>query len=158
MLRKIIFLIVSLISFNCLIAQSSGIKIFNEKNGKEIMLRENKRIKIKTSDGVKISGRFKIFDDETILIKNEKVKLSQIEKIKRNPLIVSIFTNGIFYYYGATLAGVSIALYAFSGNVTSFLLTIPSAGFIYGGIKSPNILKGYKMTNNWKYEIIVISK
>lgn len=156
MMRKIIFLLVSLISLNCLVAQESGIKIFNEQIGKEITIKENKRIKVKTSSGLKISGRFKIFDNETITIKSVNIKLSDIEKIKRNPLIISILTNGILYYYGAALAGASIVLYAFTGNAASFLLTIPSAAFIYGGIKSPNILKGYKMTNNWKYEIIDI--
>jgi len=104
---------------------------FLAKNGKEIIIKENKRIKIKTSNGIKISGRFKIFDTETILIKNEKINLSQIEKIKRNPLIISIFINGVFYYFGAALAGASLVVYAFSGNATSFLLAIPSAAFIY---------------------------
>lgn len=158
MLKKLILLILFFFTVNSLVAQEKFIKIFNEQTGKEIKIKDNKRIKIKTSDGVKISGRFKIFDNKTIIIQNEKIKLSQIEKIKRNPLTISILTNGILYYIGAVLAGAGIILYAFSGNASSFLLTIPSAAFIYGGIKSPNILKSYKMTSNWKYEIMTITE
>jgi len=158
-MKKIAFLLLSLFYLNCLIAQQKkGIDIFNEQTGKEIIIKENKRVKIKTSDGVKISGRLKIIDNETILVKNEKIKLSQIEKIKRNPLIISILTNGILYYNGAALAGASILIYAITGNAASFLLTIPATAFIYGGIKSPNILKGYKATSSWKYRIIKIPK
>ncbi|AMC10267.1 hypothetical protein Lupro_02910 [Lutibacter profundi] len=157
-MKTIAFLLLSLFYLNCLVAQEKGIKIFNEQTGKGIIIKENKRVKIKTFDGVKISGRLKIFDNETIIVKNETIKLSQIEKIKRNPLIISIITNGMLYYYGAALIGASIVIYAFTGNATSFLLTIPAAAFIYGGIKSPNILKGYKATSNWKYSIIKISE
>ena len=75
-------------------------------------------------------------------------------KIKRNPLVLSILTKGLLYYCGFVLAVASVILYVFSGSTASFLLTIPAAAFIYAGVKSPNILKGYKSAGYWKYEII----
>lgn len=145
-------------SFNTLIAQEKGIKIFNAQIGKEILIKENKRIKIEKSDGIMLAGKFKVLDSTTILLNNEQIKLSEIEKIKKSPLLISILTTGILCYFGAGLAGASLVLYAFSGKAASFLLTIPAAGLIYGGIKLPNIFKGYKTTKNWQYQIINTSQ
>lgn len=153
-MKKLTLLLLSLFFLNCIVAQEKSIMIFNEKTGKEIIIKENKRIKIKTFYGVKISGRFKIFDNETIILNNETIKLSQIEKIKRNPLIISILTNVILYYSGTALISTSILLYAYTGDPLAFLFTIPATGFIYARDKSLNILKGYKSTGNWKYKII----
>ena len=157
-MKKLIFLFLSLFFLNCLVAQEKAIKIFNEKTGKEIIIKENKRIRIKTLDGEKISGRYKILDDETIILKNQRIKLSQIEKIKKNPLGISILTNGVFYSGGAFIAGVTFFAYILGAPAAIFLTTIPAAAFIYGRTKSPNILKGYKATGDWKYEIIKISE
>lgn len=158
MKSTIFILIVSVFCLNSLTAQVKGIKIFNEDTQKEVIIKENKRIRIKTIDGVKISGRYKAVDNDTIEIKGRKINLNQIVKLKRNPLLVSILTNGIMFYFGAGLAGASIAIYAFSRSASSFLLVIPSVALIYGGIKSPNILKGYKTQHNWSYKIITITK
>ena len=70
-MKKLIFLFLSLFFLNSLVAQEKAIKIFNEKTGKEIIIKENKRIRIKTLDGEKVSGRYKILDDETIILKNQ---------------------------------------------------------------------------------------
>ena len=50
-MKKLISLLLSLFFLNCLVAQEKAIKIFNEKTGKEIIIKENKRIRIKTLDG-----------------------------------------------------------------------------------------------------------
>ncbi|MEP1488523.1 MAG: hypothetical protein ABJK28_08850 [Algibacter sp.] len=144
----------SLFFLNGIEAQEKSIKIFNEQNAKQITIKENKRIKIRTFDGIKISGRFKIIDDQTILLGNKEIKLNQIEKIKKNPLMISICTSVLLYSCSVTLSVTSIALYASTGDVAAFLLIIPSTGFSYAGMKPPNILKGYKTTSNWKYKII----
>jgi len=156
---KILLLLISLISFNCLIAQENAISVFKDQTEKEILIKENKRIRIKTANGKRISGRFKILDNETILIKNKKIKLSEIEKIKKNPLALSIITNGIFYYHGALLTGATIVTVAFLGNAVPIIFFgIPAAALIYGGIKSPNVLKGYKTKRNWKYKTTTIAE
>ena len=157
-MKKLIFLFLSLFFLNCLVAQEKAIKIFNEKTGKEIIIKENKRIRIKTLNGEKISGIYKILDDETIILKNQRIKLSQIEKIKKNPLGISILINGVFYYFGVVLTGAAFLAYIYAGHAEVFLVTIPAAAFIYGGTGSPNILKGYKSTGDWKYGIIKISE
>ncbi|MDO5970643.1 hypothetical protein Q4Q35_12570 [Flavivirga aquimarina] len=154
-LKKIIyFMLLSLFFLNNIAAQEKSIKVFNEQRAKQITIKENKRIKIKTFDGIKVSGRIKIIDDQTILLGNKEIKLSEIEKIKRNPLIISICSSVLLYYCSAALSITSITLYAFSGDASAFLFIIPSTAFGYAGMKFPNILKGYKTSSNWKYKII----
>lgn len=155
---KLTLLILSLFVFNCLVAQEKAIKIFNEQKSKEIIIKENKRIRVQTYDGLKISGRFKIIDNETIRVKYKKINLSEIYNIKRNPLVMSILIDGTFYYFGTIFFVGSLALYGLTGGEeASLFLMIPSAALIYGGIKSPNILKSHT-TSNWQYEIITITK
>lgn len=155
---RTIILVLNLCFISLLFSQEKGLKIYNETLKKEIIIKENKRIKVKTLDGEKISGRFKIVDPETIMIKNKKIAFSNLEKIKRHPLALSVITKLFFYYYGTALAGASIVVYAISGDATSYLLTIPAALLIYGGSKPINILKGYKKTRNWNYEAVTIFK
>ena len=77
-------------------------------------------------------------------------------KLKKNPLALSIITNGIFHYHGALLTGATIVTFAFLGNAAPIIFFgFPAAALIYGGIKSPNILKGYKAKRNWKYKTII---
>ena len=167
-MKKLIFLFLSLFFLNCLVAQEKAIKIFNEKTGKEIIIKENKRIRIKTLDGEKVSGRYKILDDETIILKNQRIKLSQIEKIKKNPLSMSILTHGVFYSCGAFIALIGLLLYDSASygddevsdreTLAGHASMILSLSVIYVGTRSPNILKGYKATGDWKYGIIKISE
>ena len=130
----------------------------NQVSKKEIIIKENKRIRIRTVDDQKISGRFKIIGKETILIKKKKIELANIEKIKANPLLISIVTNGLFIYIGASITIVGIAVAGITSQSSLFLLAIPGSGMIYTGIKSPNFLKGYKKNSNWNYELITTSE
>ncbi|WP_242206498.1 hypothetical protein [Aestuariivivens insulae] len=166
-MQKFMLLVFSLVAFNSLIAQERGLSIYNDQESKSIIIKENKRIRIKTFDGIKLTGKFKIIDYETIHIKNRHIKLNQIEKIKKHPLVISILINGSLYWLGAAffIGGVELAILAFSGGDGSglllapvaLLIMTPSPFLIYEAIKSPNILKGYKNTSHWKYEIITIS-
>lgn len=157
-MRILLILFISLFFSNLIFAQEGVLKIVNQTSEKEILIKEHKRIRIKTIEGQKISGRFRIIGKETILIRKKKIKLADIEKIKRNPLLVSIVTNGLFIYVGAGIAIVGVAIGGITNQSSLFLLTIPGVGMIYNGIKSPNLLKGYKKDSNWKYELITPSE
>lgn len=152
-MKKMTILIFSLLFINFTFSQESVIKITNQTSKKEKIIKENKRIKIKTTDGRKISGRFTVIDNNAILIKNEQILLTNIEEIKRNSLAISIFTTGFLVYGGAVTAGLGVIIGAFADS-TAFLLTIPAAGMIYTGIKSPNFQKNHKKDKSWTFEII----
>ncbi|WP_228850487.1 hypothetical protein [Aegicerativicinus sediminis] len=155
---RLSLIIFSIFTINCSIAQERGIKVFNDQQSKEFLIKENKRIRIKTIDDHKISGRFKIVDDETILIRKRTIKLSEIEKLKKHPLGMSIIINGILYYYAAALTAAVLTTYAETGEALALILLAPAPGLIYGGIKSPNILKGYNTENNWQFQITGINE
>ena len=140
---------------NVSVAQQKAIKITKETTGKERIIKENKRIKVTTTDGEKYSGRFQIQDDETILIKGQAISLIDIEKLKRNPLLLRIFTSTFMIYAGGITAGFGLIIGAFVDSSGLYLL-IPGLAMMTGGIMSPNINKAYKRDKKWSYEIITI--
>lgn len=152
-MKKIFLLIISAFLFNTVIAQNSAIKITNVNTNKEKIIKENKRIKLKTSDGRKIKGRFKIENNNTIIIDNVRINFTDIDELKRNPLLTSTLTSGFLLYSGVLIAGISILVAVFVEPAV-FLFTIPAAGMIYAGIKPPNFNKNYKIEKGWKFEII----
>lgn len=155
---KTVILILSLLIISSLYAQEKVLNIFNEQKFKGTLIKENRKIRIKTNDGLKLTGRFKIVDDETIYIKNREIKLNQIKKIKKHPLVMSVILDGFFYYLGTTFILGSLALYALSsGDASVLLLMIPSPLFLYAAVKSPNILRSYNTADQWQFEIINLS-
>lgn len=130
-------------------AQHGAIKITDNESQKEIIIKENKRIRLKTVEGEKISGRFTIIDANTILVKGMEIHLSEIRKIKKNPLVVSILTNAAIAYF---VSVGTLLTYLVTGS-SEVAVILGLSGITYSIIKSPNILKGYK-TDAWNIEII----
>lgn len=104
-MKKLFLLIISVFCFNVATSQNNAIKITNLNSNKEKIIKENRRIKLKTSDGRKIKGRFKVENNSTIIINDLQINLADIEELKRNPLFTSIFTSGFLIYGGAITAG-----------------------------------------------------
>lgn len=149
---KLVFML--LLFANQVTAQVNGIRIFNENKKKEIIIEENKRIRVKTSDGQRISGRFQLIDNESFLLKGNIIKLTEIEKIKKNPIVVSTLVNGLLLYVGSAMVFVSTVLARILGVPSYHYYLIPGSAMIYAGIKSPNFLAGYKKSKGWQYQII----
>jgi len=149
---KLVFML--LLFANQVTAQVNGIRIFNENKKKEIIIEENKRIRVKTSDGQRISGRFQLIDNESFLLKGNIIKLTEIEKIKKNPIVVSTIVDGLLMYVGSAVVFLPLILYSFGGDSGAFYYIIPGIALIYAGIKSPNFLAGYKKSKGWQYQII----
>ena len=156
-MKKLTLLLVCLCAVNLTAAQEQAIMITNESSAKEFFIKVNKRIKVETVDGQKISGRLNIADNSTILVNGQRIPLLEITAIKKNPLLLSIFTSGFFIYAGAITVGMGVIIGVFIDS-TAFLLTIPGAGMIYTGIKSPNFNRKYKKDRDWTFEIITTSQ
>jgi len=155
-MKTIFFFIFFLFFSHMAISQNSFIKITNLSTNKEKVIKENRRIKLKTSDGRKIKGRFKIENNSNIFIDNVRIDLNDIKELKRNPILLSILGSGFLIYGGAITTGVGFII-GITGNPAGFWLVIPGAAMIYAGIKSPNINKNYKRDSGWKFEVITIS-
>lgn len=155
-MKKRITLIFALFITSTIFCQNAGIKITNQASKKEILIKENKRIKIKTMDGEKISGRFKI-ENNSILIKGKQINITDIAHIKRDPLFVSIVSSGLLIYGGSIGLGTAAIVGIFLQR-SAFLLALPAAGMIYTGIKSPNFNRKFKNNGKWTLDIISLSK
>ena len=156
-MKRTTLLVSCLLFINLIFAQEHAIRITSPDSDREIIIKENKRVKIQTTDGQKIAGRFTIVDDNILLIKGQRISLLDVESIKRNPLILSVFTSGFFIYAGAITVGMS-AIIGLLADSSAFWLTIPGAAMIYTGIKSPNFNKNYKKSSAWSFEIITIAQ
>ncbi|TXD51640.1 MULTISPECIES: hypothetical protein [unclassified Polaribacter] len=156
-MKKVAILFFSLFFITQIFSQNKAIKITNTSSKKEKEIKENKRVKIKTINGQEISGRFKVKNDNTIVIKNNLIRLHNILEIKRDSLFIAILTSTFFVYLGT-----GFAIYAlFSGllvNPSALLLAMLAAALIYISMDSPNLQKKYKNDSNWTFSTTTIYK
>jgi len=136
-------------------AQEKSILISRNNTTRQIKIKEGKRIRLKTLNGKRLSGRFKVVNDSIIMIKGQQLKFSEIERIKRNPLAMTLPLSIITGTYGGLLILTSTALVIAEPEFAAILvLAIPSgSGLLYTAIKPPNVLKGYTIYRGWKYAI-----
>lgn len=130
-------------------AQEKGVYLINKKHKDSIFLTENHRIKIKTSDGERIVGGFKIVDEKSISINDVIVPIDSIIKIRRASVFHAI-ADPVSVVFGSILlfGGVSILL---EGGWLSGIGTI----FIIPGI--PTFIIPFSKNNHnskdWNYQI-----
>jgi hypothetical protein len=135
-------LIISLSFLTATYAQQQAIKITNEVSKKEKIIKENKRVILTTKDGQRIKGRLMLGDNNTVVVDGVKIRLTDIDQLKRNPFSTSILTSEILVDDMVDTSG--------------FWLVIPAAAIIYTGIISPNFNENHKTDKGWKFEVITI--
>lgn len=146
-MQKLIIVLVAILFSSLIFSQNAVINISNQKTGVTLILQEKSRIRIKTVDGKKITGRFQILNDSTLLLSGKEISLANIKKIKRNPLAMTIATDVILFVVGGTITAVT----AFSdGTEIAVLLGTTTLGTMLLG---PNFLKGYS-TNKYTIEFV----
>ncbi len=127
-MKTIIFSLFLLLTFYSAISQEKGI-LFKDKNGeKSDFLMEHKRIKVVTTEGQRLYGRFSIIDNNTISINNTIIPLSSIEKIKRKSL-TSTIASPIICTIGVILILGGTSVTALGGGFTIVGLGLISSGF-----------------------------
>ena len=141
-MRSLTILIMSLSFLTATYAQQQAIKITNEVSKKEKIIKENKRVILTTKDGQRIKGRLKLGDNNTVVVDGVKIRLTDIDQLKRNPFSTSILTSEILVDDMVETSG--------------FWLVIPAAAAIYAGIKSPNFNKNFETDKGWQFEVITI--
>ena len=144
-MKKFLFVLAAILSSNLIFSQNAAVKIVDQKTGNTIIIQEKSRIRIKTFDGKRITGRFQILNDSTMLLKGKEISLENIKKIKRNPLVMTIATDVVVLFVGGTVT----AILAFSGT-TAPAVIFGGGGSLAAMILGPNFLKGYSSD---KYKI-----
>ncbi len=152
-----LLLFMSLFFAHSISAQIKAIKMTNQKTGKEVMIKHNKRVRLKTTEGKKLSGKIQIQENNSVVVMGRQIPLSDIAEIKRNPLATSILTGTGLIYVGGLTVGIAAIAGVFADS-SAFLLIAPGAALIYIGAKSPNFHKKYKNDGTWTYEIVSISQ
>ncbi|MEE4285096.1 MAG: hypothetical protein V2I31_03070 [Mariniphaga sp.] len=129
-------------------SQEKVLSISNSETGKVTVFKQNERVKIKTLQGGKIKGTLFIADDNQIMIKNILVPISNIEKIKRNPLVLNILVSGTLFFIGGYGVLGGLVVLAWSGEALGAILLITGAASITAGILSPNFLPNTVIGSN----------
>ncbi len=135
-------------------SQEKYLSILNSDSGKEMVFKQNQRIRIKTIQGGKVNGKLQIVDDEQIMVGNMVVPIINIEKIKRNPLLLNVLVSGTLFIIGiyGVLAG--LVYIAWTGEVIGAIALFAGgvATFI-AGILSPDFLPAAKVHGNNKIQV-----
>lgn len=138
---------------NVCFSQEHLLKITNTVSNETTSIKENKRIRIITVDGKKLSGKFRIFDETSIIIDNQIIKLDSIVKLKRHPIYASLLVDVLLVYYGIGTTAVGILVAGLIQEPALLILTVPGILMTRAGCKGVSILGSYKIKDNWKYEI-----
>lgn len=156
---KSLFIIMALFITATAFSQEKFLSFTKTQTGEEILIKENVRIRLKTIDGKRLKGRVLFTQDNMLEIKGEKVSLESIEKIKRNPLLLTIVVDGALIYYAGAVTIIGLYIYAFTGEAAFLIAAIPlTGGLIYATAKSPNIIPAYQMKNYKDIKIVSLSK
>lgn len=134
-------------------SQEKGIKIIHAETQEQVLLKENTRIRIKLMDETVVSGVFQIADSNSIFIKNERIDLARIQKIKPHPARLSAAIS-VIMAVTTFITAVSAFAYLFVDSDTASWLGIGAVASLGLAIKPPNILKGYKASDGWRFEIL----
>lgn len=84
--------------FTSVNAQQKGINLIKKED--TIFLKENRRIKIKTTDGKIIAGKFKIINDSVISIENRSFLIDSVVAITKESMFSAII-KPVFIAIGA---------------------------------------------------------
>ena len=155
-MKYLFLLLISTFIFNVATAQTNAIKITNLNTNKEKIIKENKRIKLRTLDGQKFKGRFRVVNTNTISIDDINIDLADIDALKRNPLFISIIGPSFFIYLGAITVGFSVVAGVFA-DASALWFVIPGSALLYAGLNSPNFNKNHKRDKGWKFEIVTLT-
>lgn len=138
------------LAFTIGLAQNKGINLVNNKSSDTTFLKENRRIKVKTTDGKSIAGKFTIIDDSEINIKGKIIEIDSIVSIRKASTVstilrtASIAVGGTFILIG--LGGLVAGPY---GYLAAAVFTPPGLVlFIFPFTANKHPIK------KWTYEIV----
>ena len=148
-MKFIVSLLVLVFSANSLFSQEQGI-LLEKKNSERIdFLKEHKRVKVVTTNGKELYGRFSILNDSTIAINSTTISLKSIAKIKRKSM-TSLITSPVVPIIGVIfiLGGTAVAATGCSGAIAG--VGMISSGFT---MTLASLISNKHEKEKWKYTI-----
>ncbi len=153
-MKTILFAIVFFMVTN-VNSQEKYLSITNPESGKVSVFKENKRIRVKTINGGKLSGKLKIMDNDEVMIKNVIVPITSIARIKNNPLVQNVLVSGTLFLFGGYGVLFGLVGITFGGETLlgSLGILVGAASFT-AGILSPNFLPATNIYNNTNIKVV----
>ena len=148
-MKFIVSLLVLVFSANSLFSQEQGI-LLEKKNSERIdFLKEHKRIKVVTTNGKELYGRFSILNDSTITINSTTIPLKSIAKIKRKSM-TSLIASPVVPLIGVIfiLGGTGVAVTSKSGAIAG--VGMISSGF---AMTLASLISNKHEKEKWEYKI-----
>ena len=141
--------------------QNEVLVLKKKSNNKEKLVREDKKIKIVTSDNQKIEGKFDIQNDSVLICNGDTLLLSEIEMIRTKSKATKIIGSSVAGIGALTTAGgavVVVSTFAEGGLavIVGIALGIPitTVGVIVttSGVLMATIGKKHK-SKKWNFDI-----
>lgn len=149
-MKNTLFLILLVLS-NTVFSQQRTIEITNIQAGKVKFFEENQRIKIRTLDRKKHIGILKFQDGQTIIIKDQYIKIDSLQSIKNQPKGLTVVKTVVLAAGLATVASSLVA--ASKGQDAAFMLFTVGAGTSIGAGLLEGVNANYT-ERKWKFKII----
>ncbi len=124
-------------------AQSKRMKLIDRETGKEVILKENTRVRVKTEE-FRRAGRMKILENDQLMIRKKELNVADIQKIKRQPLAMIIGVDGSLLFISVAATGIAITGTLFTGQPELLLVLIPAGLLTEVSKLTPNPLPAYK--------------
>lgn len=148
------YFLYSFIMLFCITTQAQDRVLEISKNGADKVQTfiENKRVKLKTVEGEKYIGRFKILDANTIEIKGNMIPLDSIANIKSRSVGAGI-VGTFLIISGGYLVIISPMVALVAGSTAGFTMLFGGAGMTLSGIFFNQFARNHRNTK-WSYNII----
>ncbi|MCY1718735.1 hypothetical protein OU798_00170 [Prolixibacteraceae bacterium Z1-6] len=145
-MKSVLLVMCVLFAFNVL-SQDNYLSISQPGSEKETIFKEDKRVRVKTIQGAKLSGKLHFVNEKQIMIKNITIPINSISQIKHNPLLLNILTSGTLIFAGGFGVIIGIAGIAWGAILPGIGVGLLGAATMYAGIMSPNILSATYVHN-----------
>lgn len=148
------YFLFSLTMIFCISAQAQDRVLEMAQNGADQVrtFKENKRVKVKTVEGEKYIGRFKILDANTIEIKGNSIPLDSIANIKSRSVGAGI-VGTVLIISGAYLVLISPMMALVASSTAGIIMVSGGAGMTLSGIFFNEFAINHR-NNKWSYNII----
>ena len=149
-----LFLALFLINSSLTYAKQNYIELTHFEKGKTKSIQEGKRIKINTLSGDKIIGKFRILNEETIVIKGQEIRLDSIESIKRKSALAGIIGTYLM------VAGIVATPFGFAAALSEGLgaaiggVTLVGSVFALGSGILINDFPVNNKNSKWNYNVV----
>jgi len=137
---KSILLVIGVLLVTNVLSHEKVLSISYANSEKVHVFKDNKRVRIRLAEGGKLNGKLQIINEEQIKIRNVIIPISNIEKIKNNPLSLNIVVSGLIVATGSYLVLGGLAIIVWGGAGIGLATIAVGAGTITAGILSPNFL------------------